>query len=487
VTAYQEVPPRRIAAYAAAILVVVALLFRAVVQEVVEFDTTALLIFLVVGAVSIYALARFAIEDGISFAVIFWFWSLFSFAFAPAAILLTRHWTFGLERAAMAKANVLIVVYLAIFIVLYARMRRIARNKPLAVAAAADIPRGRLIVAVALLGLVTLALLVKSGFQPTLSPVLAAVPNGAARTSPMLMVADMLVRAATAFVFLFAFLRLRFLAKREPVDWILAILAACVALAMINPLSSSRFFIFTMYFGSFIVLFHRVRRYPYVILAALLGALLLSSAINFARIAVSGSPNLVRIAREDGALTLQTIFYSGHFDAYEQFLHSVDYVDDRGLEYGRQLAGATLFFVPRRFWPDKPVGTGAFVADKHLRAKYRVHYTNLSAPPIAEGYINFGVAGVLGAAVIFGLLFGWMDGRRRVYVETPPVLDIRTIRYSILYPVLVAYSLFYLRGDMLSGNAYLAGITAGYLLVETLVVKRRRPPDAAAASDTIPS
>jgi hypothetical protein len=304
---------------------------------------------------------------------------------------------------------------------------------------------------------------------------------------PVILMLDMLLRGATVFVFLLAVIRWRSAADRTKTDLAIAVAAGIIAVAMNNPLSAARFYIFTIYFGAFIVLFRWRRRYSFVFLILLFGALLASSAINFARAAISLPPNLVAISREDGALTLQTIFYSGHFDNYELFVHTLEYVEDKGLVHGRQFLGAVLFWIPRRLWPDKPIGTGAYVAEHYLKAKYRVVYTNLASPPIAEGYINFGVTGVLGVAAVFGLAFGWLDGRRHRYTDgTPRPLDLRVIRYAVFYPVAVAYSLFYLRGDMLSGNAYFAGIAAGYVLAEKLVV-RRRPELASNASDTMPA
>ena len=76
------------------------------------------------------------------------------------------------------------------------------------------------------------------------------------------------------------------------------------------------------------------------------------------------------------------------------------YVEEFGISWGNQLLGAILFFVPRSIWPSKPLGTGhtAIVAlDQH-------YFSNVSAPLIAEGYVNFGIVGV----VLFALAAGWI-------------------------------------------------------------------------------
>ena len=63
-----------------------------------------------------------------------------------------------------------------------------------------------------------------------------------------------------------------------------------------------------------------------------------------------------------------------------------------GMQWGRQLLGALLFFVPSAVWSGKPLASGIFIAN-YLIANYSMWFTNLSAPLIAEGYLDFGPGG----------------------------------------------------------------------------------------------
>ena len=61
------------------------------------------------------------------------------------------------------------------------------------------------------------------------------------------------------------------------------------------------------------------------------------------------------------------------------------------------MLGALLFFVPSAMWSTKPLATGIFLAD-YLIVNYSMWFTNLSAPLIAEGYLDFGPFGVVAYA-----------------------------------------------------------------------------------------
>ena len=63
-----------------------------------------------------------------------------------------------------------------------------------------------------------------------------------------------------------------------------------------------------------------------------------------------------------------------------------------------------LFFVPRNYWLDKPVGSGYEMAN-HLNYTFN----NISMPFLGEGYVNFGVFGVTIFAMMLGVFMGLVD------------------------------------------------------------------------------
>jgi len=52
------------------------------------------------------------------------------------------------------------------------------------------------------------------------------------------------------------------------------------------------------------------------------------------------------------------MFVARDFDSYQNF--AIVFFEDF-ITYERQLLGALLFWVPRSIWPNKPIGSGAFV------------------------------------------------------------------------------------------------------------------------------
>jgi hypothetical protein len=126
-------------------------------------------------------------------------------------------------------------------------------------------------------------------------------------------------------------------------------------------------------------------------------------------------------------------------DAFQEVANSIEYVEAEGLTLGRQLLGATLFWVPRFAWPDKPSDTGPLLADAQ-----GYDLKNISAPLWAEGYVNWGVWGVGGFMFIFGAVSGALDSS---WLERAG--RGRSASLSALIPALAAYQLILLRGSLL--------------------------------------
>jgi hypothetical protein len=92
-------------------------------------------------------------------------------------------------------------------------------------------------------------------------------------------------------------------------------------------------------------------------------------------------------------------YFSINYDSWANIYTSVEIVKVHGVQWGHQLLGALLFFVPSAVWSSKPLATGIFLAD-YLIVNYSMWFTNLSAPLVAEGYLDFGPLGVVAYAVV---------------------------------------------------------------------------------------
>ena len=148
-------------------------------------------------------------------------------------------------------------------------------------------------------------------------------------------------------------------------------------------------------------------------------------------------------------------FYAAHFDAYENFASAVE---GGFVTYGYQLLGSLFFFVPRVFWPSKPVGSGYEMAERNGYL-----FNNISMPFLGEGYVNFGVAGVLIFSFLIGYFMAKTDSRFTAKNDATTKLNY----FSAIYYFLIGALFFLLRGDLLSSFAY---ISAG-LIVALFIAK----------------
>ncbi|MCK6259019.1 hypothetical protein LCY76_20825 [Fictibacillus sp. KIGAM418] len=151
-------------------------------------------------------------------------------------------------------------------------------------------------------------------------------------------------------------------------------------------------------------------------------------------------------AKMDIQNTTEQLVSNGDYDAFQQLLNTVKYVDLKGIENGKQLLGAILFWVPRALWVEKPDGSGKMVGE-YLGYKF----TNLSCPLWAEGYINFGFIGVISFFFFLGYLTNILEQKFIFSGKS------RNFTFSLVWvPFLAAYQLFLLRGDLLNGIAYMS-------------------------------
>ncbi len=154
-------------------------------------------------------------------------------------------------------------------------------------------------------------------------------------------------------------------------------------------------------------------------------------------------------------------FFNGDFDCFQQVMNARRAADAQGYQYGRQMLGTVLFWFPRSIWPDKPINSGDWVA-----ASVGYGYTNLSCPLWAEGIVDFGAVGTLVYLAAYGWLIQWVFRREQLTYFGPNYYFIATL-------ILSPYSIYLLRGGLLSCVAY---ITPALLAIVCLQVIQKFAP-----------
>lgn len=226
------------------------------------------------------------------------------------------------------------------------------------------------------------------------------------------------------------------------------------------PTGISRNMMASFYAGMLIIVFDSARKKRWITWAIFAGLILIFPAISLFR----HLSTLQSVSAGQYILSsIQNTYLTGDYDAHQMFISIQRWVQRDGFSWGHQLLGAIFFFVPRSIWPTKALGTGqtAFtVLQQHW-------YTNVSAPIPSEGYVNFGIPGI----IVFALITGYLTHRADIgyWDDDNPLSRIR-----VIYPFSMLMFFFVCRGDLQStGSYFLAQIIVGWAIYSFAVRKRR--------------
>jgi len=199
-----------------------------------------------------------------------------------------------------------------------------------------------------------------------------------------------------------------------------------------NPVIQSRFWFVTVWGSIGLALFGKTRFLNHKLPVIVLTLIFL----------IFPNADIWRYANSTQSFTVKNpvtqLVTKGDFDSAQQVAWGVKISHDSGFEFGQQILGATLFYVPRSVWTEKPVDTGILLARK---AGYS--NTSLSAPLWIEGYIDFGLIGTFTYLFLLGKLHSVY---RRLTITNNESL-------FIYFPL---YQLVVLRGSLIQSMAFTA-------------------------------
>ncbi len=237
------------------------------------------------------------------------------------------------------------------------------------------------------------------------------------------------------------------------------------------PMAMPRYLTLTFYLSAALAaglpFFRKAHRLSVTLLAIMLLVAPLSSVTRY-----GGMDMMDRMKRP--AEVFQSAVILTDYDAWSSLCRVMQYTGEQGTTHGRQLMGVALFFVPRSVWPDKPIGSGAFLFNQ-----LDLGFNNVACTFLAEGYINFGVVGSLVFAVLMALVIARYDSwfwRRSSHQ--------RFSLSRLFYFVAIGMLFYMLRGDLMSSFAYTAGFAAMFVFWQAVFFWRlpRRKGAQAAAS-----
>ena len=152
------------------------------------------------------------------------------------------------------------------------------------------------------------------------------------------------------------------------------------------------------------------------------------------------------------------MFTSINFDSYQSFA----WVFQNGeITNGRQLMCVLFFWIPRSLWPDKPYMSGRMIAEK-----YNLWFEQISMNYFGEGYLNFGIVGVL----LFTVLLAYVSARfDKLYWMTNVGYIYNS--FSVFYLLFIGMFFFIMRGDLMNAFSYTISLFFGAYIVYRLTKK----------------
>ncbi len=153
-------------------------------------------------------------------------------------------------------------------------------------------------------------------------------------------------------------------------------------------------------------------------------------------------------------------FVSMSYDSYQ----SLAFVFQNGFTTaGGQLLGVLGLFLPRSIWEAKPIGSGFTVSEQ-----YGLGFDNISMNYFGEGYVNFGLFGILLFAVALGLSIRFLD---RKYWSTEGRGE-RLLLFPVVYTIILGIFAYIMRGDMLGSITSTISVclsaTIVYMAIKTI-------------------
>lgn len=223
----------------------------------------------------------------------------------------------------------------------------------------------------------------------------------------------------------------------------IAIQLLCV-LIVCSPFGMPRFNAAAVYIGIFLLVSDNIKKSRSFIFLFFIIFLIVFPMLDSFRFLSINEINLNMLTRS--ASNIKEYFKSANYDAFSMIHYTREYVTYFGTTHGYQLLGALLFFIPRGIWVNKPIGSGATVAQT-----FGFPHPNVSSPLIAEGIMNFGLLGVGVFAFLIGMFVKVVD---EVYWNQN-CKDSNYRFIDIAYPFIIPLFFFINRGDMLSTYSFM--------------------------------
>ena len=235
-------------------------------------------------------------------------------------------------------------------------------------------------------------------------------------------------------------------------NFILKVFFAAIVLIVCAPTALARLSVAAYYIPIVLVVFPLLRKSYYFVLTYVTSLLVAFPLLELFR---NFNTNTMYQLSERIPQLLTEVYTGMTYDSYQSFAFVFQ---NHIVLYGKQLVGVLLFWVPRSWWINKPVGSGYTVA--HL---YNLSWDNISMNFLGEGYINFGVFGVFVFAIFLAWIMAMLD---KMYWQKYKG-SVKHF-FSLYFLIFLANMTFFLRGDLMYATTVILGSSLSCFLVQQI-------------------
>ena len=150
-----------------------------------------------------------------------------------------------------------------------------------------------------------------------------------------------------------------------------------------------------------------------------------------------------------------------HFDAFSNFLATIEYSGEYSLLLGANLIGTLLFFVPSSLWEEKPEGSGTRIGN-YLIDHHGLNFNNLSNPLVSEFYLAFGVIGIILGSFLVATMINKIERN-----------STKGIGNEMLYGIILSYLFILLRGSLIVAFSSIMGTIFFMILLPRLLMLKQ--------------
>lgn len=433
-----------------AIIIIVVMVLLLPKSSLNSFDGFEMLLFIIIGFISIVEIIKEIKKRSYSLNLIHWLFVFFFYYLAPIQQIANDYqpWGLSIGPSDVNKTCCIIILWILVYKIGYRFFSKKNEKKEIQnerIVENINISNISLVI-VTLINIVCGIFFIKSiGFSNLFARKTSTLSLEAVTGSSKQIINLLLDHGLKSIIpFSTAISLINYIQNKKGI--IFLIINAIILLIVCFPTGLGRSEAANMYLGLFVILLYRRidknRKSLKYILLFISSFIIVFPAINAFRNISFGKVDI----KQEIVTTIDDIsntYLAGDYDAFTMINQTRLYANENDVTYGRQLLGAILFFVPRKIWIDKPLGSGYSIFSSLDKA-----FKNVSCPLIAEGYINFGVFGVILFALLFSILTCYIDNCYWDMINQDEKISINLL--TILYPFLLPSYYILQRGDLLS-------------------------------------